>query len=77
MNTESIECVTCNEVLINPRPLFCGHSYCGPRREYLETITNDNGGLRCAVCLVEHDMETCDTNTLYEIPDFYKEVQSR
>ena len=69
-NTELIECVICSEVLLDPRPLPCGHSYCGPPRQCLESMANDVGGLRCAVCRVDHDMRACDINPLYGIRDY-------
>ena len=69
-NIDLIECVICSEVLLDPRPLPCGHSYCGPPRQCLESIANDVGGLRCAVCRVDHDMRACDIKPLYGIRDY-------
>ena len=67
---EDIECVICNENLIDPRPLPCGHSYCGPPRLCLNSIENSAGGLRCAVCRTDHDLKPEEIKPLYGIREY-------
>ena len=67
---EELECVICNESLVDPRALPCGHSYCGPPRPCLSGLKSLTGGLNCAICRVDHDLKPEDIKPLYDIKDY-------
>ena len=67
-----LECVICNEDLLDPRPLPCGHSYCGLPRPCLTSLQNENSGLRCAVCRADHNVKAEDIKPLYGIRDYFQ-----
>ena len=67
---EELECVICNESLADPRALPCGHSFCGPPRPCLSGLKGLTGGLNCAICRVDHDLEPEDIKPLYGIRDY-------
>ena len=69
---ENLECVICNENLVDPRALPCGHSYCGPPRLCLSTMKKSEGVLQCAVCRVKHNLKLEDIKPLYGIRDFFQ-----
>ena len=68
--SEDLECVICNDNLVDPRALPCGHSYCGPPRLCLSALKNDQGGMRCAVCRTDHNLRYEDIKPLYGIRDY-------
>ena len=67
---ETIQCAICKETLEDPRPLPCGHSYCGPARNCLKSMENSEGLLVCAICREEHNLKAEDIKSLYGIRDF-------
>ena len=67
---QDITCVICSSRLVDPRPLPCGHSYCGPQRPCLKSLDNGAGGLRCAICREEHKLKAEKIKPLYGIRDF-------
>ena len=67
---ETIQCAICKETLEDPRPLPCGHSYCGPARNCLKSMENSEGLLVCAICREEHNLKAEDIKPLYGIRDF-------
>ena len=69
---DEIECVICNESLIDPRALPCGHCYCGSPRDCLNSLKNDTGGLRCAICRVDHNLKAESIKPLYGIRDWFQ-----
>ena len=72
-SNENLECVICNENLLDPRALPCGHSYCGPPRSCLNSIKNADGGMCCAVCRTDHCLQPNDIKPLYGIRDYIHE----
>ena len=73
---EELECVICNESLVDPRALPCGHSYCGPPRPCLSGLKGLTGGICCAICRVDHDLEPEDIKPLYGIRDYLLKKQT-
>ena len=71
-STDSLECVICNENLLDPRPLPCGHSYCGPPRLCLTSLQSKEDGLRCAVCRKDHNLRAEEIKPLYGIRDYFQ-----
>ena len=69
-SVDSLECVICNEDLLDPRPLPCGHSYCALPRPCLASLQYQNGRLRCAVCRADHNLKAEDIKPLYGIRDY-------
>lgn len=69
--TEDIKCPICKEVFVDPRPLPCGHCYCGSPRTCLETLfVTPEGRIQCAVCRREHRVKTNELPALFGIRDF-------
>ena len=68
---EELECVICNESLVDPRALPCGHSFCGPPRPCLTGLKSLTGGICCAVCRVDHPHQP-----LYGIRDYLLKKQT-
>ena len=69
-SADSLECAICNENLLDPRPLPCGHSFCGPPRRCLSSLENELYGLRCAVCRKDHNLRADEIKPLYGIRDY-------
>ena len=69
-SSEFIECVICNERLLDPRPLPCGHSFCGPPRLCLNSLAVDIGSLRCAICRGSYALKAEDVKPLYGIREY-------
>ena len=67
---ETLQCAICNETLEDPRPLPCGHSYCGPPRNCLKSMENSEGLLVCAICREEHSLKVENIKPLYGIRDY-------
>ena len=67
---EELECVICNESMVDPRALPCGHSYCGPPRQCLTGLKSLTGGLSCAICRVDNDLKPEVIKPLYGIRDY-------
>ena len=70
ISLEDLRCVICKDVFEDPRHLPCGHSYCGPSRSCLESLSVPGGGILCAMCRVEHRVKINDLPPLYGIRDF-------
>ena len=68
---QDLECVICNENLLDPRPLPCGHSYCGPPRLCLTGLKSSTGGICCAICRMDHDLKPGDIKPLYGIRECF------
>ena len=66
---EDIDCPVCQEALVDPRPLPCGHSYCGPARNCLRTLENDERSVKCAICRSEFNLAVDELKPLYGIRD--------
>ena len=67
----SLECSICKEVLIDPRALPCGHSYCGKPRFCLNSLQDPSEKLICAICRAEHNIRVEDVKPLYGIREFF------
>ena len=70
MCSDALMCAICNETLEDPRPLPCGHSYCGPPRNCLNSMENSEGLLVCAICREEHSLKAENIKPLYGIRDY-------
>ena len=60
----------CNENLLDPRPLTCGHSYCGPPSLCLTSLQNEKDEFRCAVCRSDHNLKAEQIKLLYGVRYF-------
>ena len=81
-SVSGFDCPICTEVLLDPRALPCGHSFCGPPRICLDGIkikdNNENffqlSKTKCAVCNALFEMDVADLKPLYGIRDALKDV---
>ena len=71
LNT-ALDCCICDEILLDPRALPCGHSYCGPPRDCLKILEKGNI-LVCAICRSSHNIKAADVKPLYGIRDFLQQ----
>ena len=70
---EPLECVICNEDLVDPRALPCGHCYCGPPRLCLNSMeSSDSDVIKCAVCRSDHRLKVFDIKPLYGIREYFQ-----
>ena len=70
---EPLECVICNEALVDPRALPCGHCYCGPPRLCLNSMeSSDSDVIKCAVCRSDHRLKVSDIKPLYGIREYFQ-----
>ena len=60
-------CTICTDPLIDPRPLPCGHSYCGPPKTCLTFLEKTANQLTCAQCNQSFMISIPDLKPLYEI----------
>ena len=74
--SEAFECPICSEVLSDPRALPCGHCFCGPSRKCLDSIMQNNGVIKCALCSKEHSVNKSDLRPLYGIRDGLQLLQN-
>ena len=70
-DNESTDCVICHETFVDPRPLPCGHCYCGQPRNCLDALANAEGTLICAICRCDFNMRAQDIKPLYGIRDYF------
>ena len=68
---ENFRCSICQEVLLDPRPLPCGHSYCGPPRTCLVTMENGDVSITCAICRSDFNLRAADIKPLYGIRELF------
>ena len=66
-----LECSVCSDPITDPRPLICGHSFCGPPRRCLFLLEQSPNVLTCAICRNDHKAKPTDIKPLYGIRDFF------
>ena len=67
---EGWECSICTEVLLDPRVLPCGHSFCSPPRRCLQSLLLEPEKVfKCALCNKTHKVNLSDLIPLYGIRD--------
>ena len=66
-NNDGLNCSVCTDIIVDPRALPCGHSYCGPPKMCLKALQKPGGVLRCAICSTEYNRRTEDLKPLYGI----------
>ena len=69
---ENLRCSICQEVLLDPRPLPCGHSFCGPPRPCLVMMENGEHTMTCAICRSDFSLRAADIKPLYGIREYFK-----
>ncbi|XP_075241840.1 E3 ubiquitin-protein ligase TRIM21-like [Convolutriloba macropyga] len=70
-----LDCPICSEILLDPRVLPCGHSFCGPPRSCLDGIKRtDPDTVKCAVCNQSFALKLDDLKPLYGIRDALQEL---
>ena len=70
------ECSICTEFIDDPRPLPCGHSYCGPPKSCLDALKSEYQ-LKCALCNCEHQIDIADIKPMYGLREFLKEQKGK
>ncbi|XP_063714703.1 uncharacterized protein LOC134842345 [Symsagittifera roscoffensis] len=73
----SPECSICAEELDDPRPLPCGHSYCGPHKNCLLMLKQSSGALKCALCNDVHYLDVASLKPLFGIREFLQQSGSK
>merc|ERR1712226_424536 len=66
---DGFNCSVCSEVFNDPRPLPCGHLFCGPPKSCLTKLCDDSGNITCAECNTEHKIEIDNIAPLYRLRD--------
>ena len=66
-----LECSVCSDPITDPRPLLCGHSFCGPPRRCLFLLEQKPNVLTCAICRNDHNSKPTDIKPLYGIREFF------
>ena len=66
-----LECSVCSDPITDPRPLVCGHSFCGPPRRCLFLLEHKPNVLTCAICRNDQNSKPTDIKPLYGIREFF------
>ena len=66
-----LECSVCSDPITDPRPLICGHSFCGPPRRCLFLLEHKPNVLTCAICRNDQNSKPTDIKPLYGIREFF------
>ena len=66
---EGFLCSVCSTILTDPRALLCGHSFCGPPKNCLTNLCNEEGNVKCAICNTQHDKKVDELKPLFGIRD--------
>ena len=66
-----LKCSVCSDPITDPRPLLCGHSFCGPPRRCLFLLEQKPNVLTCAICRNDHKAKPTDIKPLYGTREFF------
>ena len=72
-NTDNFSCSICHEEFMDPRPLPCGHCYCGPPRDCLNKLECEGGTMVCAMCREKFNLRASQIKPLYGIRDCFNQ----
>ena len=70
-------CPVCTDFLVDPYPLPCGHSFCGPAKSCLKLLQRPSDMVKCAICKKKHRLNINELKPLYGIREHLQQCSSQ